>query len=120
MLPYRGIDICDDLTFAAHFDADVSNQKFMTLAKAREILQTSSKVRAAAYFINTPTLILSSEGPLNDHEAISLFHKGLNTKESRHIFFKYSSHDLLNGRRQNKAFKLILNWLNTGYKNEVN
>ncbi len=113
-LPYNGVALCDDLISAALFDSNINLQKFITISKAREILLTARKVRAAAYFINKPALMLSSDGPLNDQEAIDLFHKGLNNTQSRHFYFKNCGHDILNGRRQSKAYALILNWLDAG------
>jgi alpha-beta hydrolase superfamily lysophospholipase len=115
-IPYRirAIDLCRDEKRAQMMDSDPLFLNRISFGLYREILESSNKVRASSYFIDAPTLVVTSEKDnVTDAETAKLFCKGLPEKRGRFLSFDMASHDLTNDPDRDKFALEVYNWINT-------
>lgn len=110
--PFNGHDLTDNVKSAHQYNTDPLIHNFFTTGMLNEILISSKSVRNYSYFIDLPTLFLTSQfSQLVDLEIIKLFQKGMRKSKSVLRNYPHFKHDLFHHKESDIVFNDIINWL---------
>lgn len=109
---YKGAHLTRDPVKANEFYTDPLVSKYMTARMAREIYESSQKLRREAYYIKCKTLFLIGlKDEVVDPESTKLFAGAIDKSLKTVIQYPEHYHDLWNELGRDKIFETIINWM---------
>ena len=109
---YKGIDLTRDPERANAFDTDNLIPKYITVRFAREIIDTSHKVRGLSYYFRVPSLFLiAGDDKIVDAESTFLFAHGIDKRLTEVIQYPEHRHELWNELDRQDIFDTMKKWI---------
>lgn len=110
---YKGAHLTRDPIKANEFYTDPLISNFMTARMAKEIYESSKKIRRQSYYMRAKFLILIGEqDEVVDPESTKLFASGIDKSLKTIIQYPQHYHDLCNEIDRDKIFEAITVWMN--------
>lgn len=114
---YRGSDLTRDPERGNDFDTDSLIPKFMTVRMAKEIIESSYKIRGLSYYLKIPSLFLiAGEDKLVDPESTTLFAHGIDKRLVEVIQYPKHHHELWNETDRQSIFESMKKWVDKQLK----
>lgn len=111
-LKLDGFQLTHDIELAKKYNTDPLIHQNIPVSTIREIMNASSHIRTAGYFINIPTLFLVGEkDKLINTEKVRLFYKGAPKNLCQFRKYPNSGHDIFNDLDRDKIYLDLYNWI---------
>lgn len=109
---YKGSHLTRDAVKANEFYTDPLISKFVTARMAKEIYESSEKIRRQSYYMRAPMLFLIGEkDEVVDAESTKLFAGGIDKTLKTVIQYPDHYHDLCNELERDSIFERITIWM---------
>ena len=111
-LKLDGFQLTHDIKLAKSYNSDPLIHQNIPISTIREVMNASSQIRTAGYFINIPTLFLVGEkDKLINTETVRLFYKGAPKEICDYKTYSNSGHDLFNDLDRDKICDDLYTWI---------